>query len=156
MTNDDDPKYTAYVLGELEATERAAVEAEMKQDPQIAALIVDLRAATQQISAVLAKEPLPVEERVVRISAASEMRKAGLLPEAEFGALFGKYRWGWKTWASVLGAIAGCVLVTSLLLPSVHNAREVARNSSKNELKQIGLATEDGDGVQGTPTATLS
>ena len=58
MTNHDDPKYTAYVLNELDDADHAAVEAEIQSDPEIAGLVADIRAATQQISAALAAEPL--------------------------------------------------------------------------------------------------
>ena len=41
--NPDDPKYTAYVLGELSDADRAAVDAEVQNDSRVAALLAKIR-----------------------------------------------------------------------------------------------------------------
>ena len=56
----DDPRLTAFALGELEPEEHAAIEAAIKDDPTAQAAVVQIRALGQDLSAVLAKEPLPV------------------------------------------------------------------------------------------------
>ncbi len=56
--NPDDPKYTAFVVGELNDAERAALESELQSSPQAAALVAEIRAATDQISAALKAEQL--------------------------------------------------------------------------------------------------
>ncbi len=57
--NPDDPKYTAYVVGELDDTERQSIDSELEANPEAAALVAEIRAATEQISAALKAEPLP-------------------------------------------------------------------------------------------------
>jgi len=52
----DDPKLTAYALGELTGDERAAVEAALRQNPALRVVVDDIRAAATQIEAALAEE----------------------------------------------------------------------------------------------------
>jgi len=56
----DDPRLTAYALGELEPGEHAAVEAAIKGDPAAQAFVAQIRALGNDLAAALAKEPLPV------------------------------------------------------------------------------------------------
>ncbi len=53
----DDPLLTAYALGELEGEELAAVEAAVRRDPKLLALVEEIRATTVQLEAALAAEP---------------------------------------------------------------------------------------------------
>ncbi|MBI5770070.1 MAG: von Willebrand factor type A domain-containing protein [Verrucomicrobia bacterium] len=55
----DDPRLTAYALGELEGDERAAVEAALRQRPELRAALEEIRAATAQLEDALASEPMP-------------------------------------------------------------------------------------------------
>lgn len=52
----DDPKLTAYALGELAGDERAHVEAALRGDPELRAAVEDIRATAAQIEAALAAE----------------------------------------------------------------------------------------------------
>ena len=54
----NDPKLTAYALGELTGDERAAVEAALRHDPRLRATVEDIRAAAVQLEAVLADETI--------------------------------------------------------------------------------------------------
>jgi Ca-activated chloride channel family protein len=57
----DDPKLTAYALGEIEdAAERAAIEAALRDDPAARAIVDEIRATAAQLEAALAAEPMPV------------------------------------------------------------------------------------------------
>ncbi|HXA80312.1 MAG TPA: von Willebrand factor type A domain-containing protein [Opitutaceae bacterium] len=53
----DDPRLTAYALGELEGDERAAVEALLQTDATARAAVDEIRATARQIEAALAAEP---------------------------------------------------------------------------------------------------
>jgi Ca-activated chloride channel family protein len=53
----DDPKLTAYALGELDGDERAAVEAALRLNPALRATVDEIRAAASQLEAALAAEP---------------------------------------------------------------------------------------------------
>ena len=52
----DDPRLTAYALGELEGGERAAVEAALRDDPAAQAAVEEIRATAALLSAALAEE----------------------------------------------------------------------------------------------------
>src|SRR5438067_9600015 len=52
----DDPKLTAYALGELEGDERAAVEAALRLDPVARAAVAETRAFAAQLKSALAAE----------------------------------------------------------------------------------------------------
>lgn len=54
-----DPRLTAYALGELDAAEHVAVEAAIKNDPAAQAAVAQIRSLGGDLSAALAKEPLP-------------------------------------------------------------------------------------------------
>lgn len=54
----DDPRLTAYALGELEGDERAAVEAAVRRDPELRAALEEIRATAAQLEAALAAEAL--------------------------------------------------------------------------------------------------
>ena len=55
----DDPKLTAYALGELPAAERAAVEAELKQSPDCRRAVGEIRAMSGMLEQELAEEACP-------------------------------------------------------------------------------------------------
>ncbi len=52
----DDPRLTAYALGELEGAERAAVEAALRDDPAVRAVVEEIRATAALLSSALAEE----------------------------------------------------------------------------------------------------
>jgi Ca-activated chloride channel family protein len=53
----DDPKLTAYALGELEPAERAAINAALRDNPAARAAVEEIRALGAQLTAALATEP---------------------------------------------------------------------------------------------------
>lgn len=55
----DDPRLTAYALGELEAAERAEVEALLQNSPSAQAAVEEIRGTVAQLEAALSEEPLP-------------------------------------------------------------------------------------------------
>jgi len=63
----DDPRLTAYALGELEPAEHDAIEAAIKDDSAAQAAVAQIRALGNDLSAALAKEPLPVAAPIKRI-----------------------------------------------------------------------------------------
>ena len=74
----DDPKLTAYALGELSGEERAAVETLLKNDPVAQATVKEIRALAAQLEGALAQEALM--DPVV-----SSEASAGLAKEAKGG-----------------------------------------------------------------------
>jgi len=57
--NPEDPRLTAYALGELEPGERATLEAELQQDPAGREAVEEIRQAAGLLSRELAAEPCP-------------------------------------------------------------------------------------------------
>ena len=55
----DDPKLTAYALGELDAVERAEVEARLRDDPAARTMVEAIRTMGTQIEQALAGETMP-------------------------------------------------------------------------------------------------
>ncbi len=55
----NDPRITAYVLGELPADQRQAFEAELAGSPELAAAVAQARGVTGQLEAYYAAEPAP-------------------------------------------------------------------------------------------------
>ena len=55
----DDPRITAYVLGELSAEEQAAFESELESDSALAAAVEEARGVTGQLQALYASESTP-------------------------------------------------------------------------------------------------
>ena len=60
MTIDfDNPKWTAYVLGELSPEERAAVELELAASGEGQAFVRELQSAVSMMKEEMARQPLP-------------------------------------------------------------------------------------------------
>lgn len=64
----DDPRLTAYALGELNGDERAAVEAAVRKDPALRAVVAEIRAVAGEMESSLAAEAAaqPLELEPVR------------------------------------------------------------------------------------------
>ena len=69
----DDPRLTAFALGELEGEELAAVEAALRDDPAARAAVDEIRATARQLEAALvteaAADPLPAVTPPLRSAA---------------------------------------------------------------------------------------
>src|SRR5688572_1348567 len=57
----DDPRLTAYALGELDPAETAAVEAALRNDPVAREIVADIRATAAQLEAALGAEPVAAQ-----------------------------------------------------------------------------------------------
>ncbi|MBE2212565.1 MAG: von Willebrand factor type A domain-containing protein, partial [Opitutaceae bacterium] len=64
MLSPDDPRLTAFALGELEGDERAWIAAAVAQRPELQSAVDDIRHAADELAAALAAEPLPEVEPV--------------------------------------------------------------------------------------------
>jgi anti-sigma factor RsiW len=63
----DDPRLTAYALGELEGAELAAVEAALREDAALRATVEEIRATVAQLEGALATEALPAALEMKRV-----------------------------------------------------------------------------------------
>ncbi len=75
----DDPRLTAFALGELEGDDRAAVEAALRHDPALRHAVEEIRATATHIEAALAaevaEEEAEVPENVVEFPGAAKRRE---------------------------------------------------------------------------------
>ena len=91
----DDPKLTAYALGELDATERAAVEAALARSPECRRAVEEIRALGNELTAELAADtaialgalPNPLNEPAVVGRGVLTPPSATQTPQALGGAL---------------------------------------------------------------------
>lgn len=122
----DDPRVTAFVLGELPDNESAQFTQEMNANPELAAAVEEARAVTEQVESFFhsaAVPPLETNrvESIVResetVPSEDDLASAG----SAAGAAWFQTRWvQWAVAASVIGIILG------LSVPAVHTARETA------------------------------
>src|SRR5688572_9382386 len=111
----DDPKLTAYALGQLDEADHAEVEAQLANDPAARAVVEQTRTAADRLQLALASEQLI--ELAATNAVADQQRIAGNRARR---AVF--YRWAFA-------AVSACMIVAlgvSLLLPSLNRARETA------------------------------
>jgi len=71
--NPDDPRLTAYALGELDSPDREAMEALVNENPEARRIVEEIRAAAERLAAELTGEPVPglTPEQKERIAAAA-------------------------------------------------------------------------------------
>jgi Ca-activated chloride channel homolog len=116
--NPNDPKWTAYVLGELDGDDRTAMDALVETSPEAQALVEELRMATMMLKDELAAQPQ------VTLSAAQRAAvHAAAAPRV--------HRWtGFRVarWATGLAA-AGLILATTLT-PSLLRSRRATYEQS--------------------------
>ncbi|MCR9211118.1 MAG: von Willebrand factor type A domain-containing protein, partial [bacterium] len=122
----DDPRVTAFVLGELPENEVAQFTEEMNANPELATAVEEARAVTEQVESFFHSAAVPPlesnrVESIVResetVPAADEKAAAGLAA----GTAWYQAKWvQWAVAASVVGILAG------LLIPPVQMARETA------------------------------
>jgi hypothetical protein len=111
----DDPRLTAYALGELEGSELAEVEAALRADPAAQAVVAQIRVAADQLRAGLAEETVE--------AAAGE----GSRVQPGFGDPRANLRLRFLLWSVSLGSLAAAACLTVLLVRE--NLRHRARES---------------------------
>ncbi len=99
----EDPKLTAYALGELDADECAAVAAAIRNDPAAQAAVEQIRALSSQLEEALANEP--IEPATLSVDAAASLSQ----PPAKVVAF--PYYW-------VSGLAAACFAALLILRPT--------------------------------------
>jgi anti-sigma factor RsiW len=102
----DDPKWTAYVLGELDDAERAEVERELESSVEAREIVDEIRMMTSLLQDELAREaPLSLlpEQRNAIHAAVQEPRRA----------------WAWPKWAFAgAGTLAAALILWTVVVPN--------------------------------------
>jgi Ca-activated chloride channel family protein len=150
----NDPRLTAYALGELAPREAAILEAELAESPEGQRALVEIRHTAELLRQALAAEPAPAlssDERARIIAAtgaagAEALERAGSGPHAPARARPvspAARRTGWlRRNAAAVAVCSVIVLVTAaLLMPATQMAREAAGRRS--------IAMNDASGAPG-------
>src|ERR1700738_985389 len=124
--NFSDETVTAYADGELDVATRAALEAAMATDPQLAQRVARHRALRGRLRAALdpgLDEPLP-ERLLARVHGAPAQRRAdNVIPLQHKAAP----RWSWPQWGAIAASLVGGALLGPLLLRTPGGAALVSR-----------------------------
>lgn len=138
--NSNDPKWTAYVLGELDVAERVTVEHELADSPEAQKLVTEIRETAKLLESELHAEPtanlLPIQRAKIE-----HVTKPG---EAEIG----KPRRGVKNWVVFAIAASMLIAVSGLFLPAVQRARQSGiRTSAMNNMREFEAARLEYHGI---------
>jgi len=137
--NPDDPKWTAYVLGEMEESDRAALELELESSAEAREFVEELRFTALMMKEGLAAETVlgltPEQQTMVRAS-------AGIRRES---------RNGFKQWLSMpltptvwaAGLVAASLLVAATLTPSLLRSRQAAQVATLEKQPDITVTTPE-------------
>lgn len=121
--NPNDPKWTAYVAGELDAAQRSAVEQELAQSSEARALVADIENVIGTLVTQLKTEPIPTAPAAMLVERSSSATTAPL-PKARL------------LYISVIGSAAAAAALLGVgLYWNAHNSnwRDVALNSSTTQ-----------------------
>ncbi|MCA9143790.1 MAG: hypothetical protein KDB05_13430, partial [Planctomycetales bacterium] len=125
MINSDDPRLTAYVLGELDDNERAEIEAALALSPELQAEVASIRQAAELFDDSFRSEEAPVltneqREAIQERSSTESVELARPLPIEK--------RMSWRRAIIALAATGiAATIVIAFLLPAVQSARESSR-----------------------------
>ncbi len=111
----DDPRLSAYLLGEMPAEEHAAFEAELETHPEAQIHLTALRETSSLLQEVLEKEPAPAlsaGQRSTILSAAAQAHP----PTVKENSVMNQKKHRPGTWAIVVAAVAALSVVFALLL----------------------------------------
>lgn len=75
MLDPDDPRLTAYALGELDDADRAVIEHLLERSPEARAVVADIRALAGDLSGELAREPVPASVTLALTTAPTATRR---------------------------------------------------------------------------------
>src|SRR5690349_17013577 len=138
--NPNDPKWTAYVLGELGEADRQAVERLLESSAEARALVEELEMATGVIAGALASQPslvlTPAQRAAVR--RAADSHSIGWFAPLQAP-------WGWA--AGAVGVLAVLTLVVAL---------QQGRQSPDRKLVADGSATSTRRAAPGDVAVTGS
>jgi Ca-activated chloride channel family protein len=117
-TNYDDPKWTAYVLGELSETERAMLDAELESSQEAREFVQELRHAVSIMKEGLAAQSNPTLTPQQRVSV---KRAASTVPVKRWSPLASSLAWAG-------GLAAAVLLIATISIPSLFRSRQAAQD----------------------------
>jgi Ca-activated chloride channel family protein len=147
----DDPRVTAFVLGELPENEAAQFTQEMNANPELATAVEEARAVTEQVESFFHSAAVPPlesnrVESIVRESETVPADEAPVSAGSAAGTAWFQSRWvQFAVAASIVGILAG------LSVPAVHTARETA----SHQHPAVGTSAADQSGPELTESMVL-
>src|SRR5437879_5552124 len=121
--NPDDPKWTAYVLGEMNESDRAALELELESSAEAREFVEELRFAVSIMKEGLAAEAVlgltPEQQTMVRASAGSRSKSRNPF-ERWLSMHRSPFVW------SAAGVAAASLLVAVMVVPSLLRSRQAS------------------------------
>ena len=117
----DDPRLTAYALGELDPSEREELERLLEGSPAARAEVDEIRELAGALAAEFGREPVPALTIAQRETILSG-RLPVVAPVVPARPRKARSR---LMWVASLAAMAGMVVMTALVLPPPHQTNEV-------------------------------
>ncbi|WDQ18746.1 YfbK domain-containing protein [Rhodopirellula sp. P2] len=148
----DDPRVTAFVLGELPENEAAQFTEEMNANPELATAVEEARAVTEQVESFFHSAAVPPlesnrVESIVRESETAPADEAPVSAGSAAGTAWFQSRWvQLAVAASIVGILAG------LSVPAVHTARETA----SHQHPAVGTSAADQSGPERLDTMVMN
>jgi len=147
MMDPDDPRLTAYALGELDATERAEVARLLAESPAAQMAVAEIEQTVALLEARLGAEPCP-ELTSSQRGLIEQARQAHASPEETVMLTLAREAVPAKRWYAVrrwmqLGALGlAASVIAALLLPSINASREASRRSGLARSDSVVLQNE--------------
>ncbi len=126
--NSNDPKWTAYVLGELSDVERADVERELESSAEAREIVDDIRMMTTMLKDEMANQPavsLRPEQRAAIVPLFQPVQKAS----------FWRRHW---VFSSLAAASAAAIVLVGVWTPSMLRSRQAANEATVYGLSRAG------------------
>ncbi|HET9132221.1 MAG TPA: hypothetical protein VFO86_14800, partial [Terriglobia bacterium] len=161
--NPDDPKWTAYVLGELEDSERAEVESLLESSEDARAFVEELREATGALENELKelKVGFPPEIHAGLAASLTDAQRSAIHAaaaiEAAGGAANGSNKMLWfrqpKVHQALLGGLAvAATILLAIAIPALWNSQK--SNGTANEPVQSAGAVKTEEPISVSPAVT--
>jgi Ca-activated chloride channel family protein len=139
----DDPRLTAYALGELEGDERAVVETALQTDAAARAVVAEIRNIARQLEAALASEPMPK----IKLIAAPSAQRAAIIPGRDPRKLDGGPLGNLIKFPQAYYVVAGLAAACFAVMLTLHESEVVrleeqrkAMIAAKNEAEQKAMS----------------
>src|SRR5579883_1406361 len=120
--SNDDPRLTAYALGELDRAEIASVEAALRTDTSAQEAVSDIRALAKELEAALANEPVEMAGQPIEYSAPRAPARGNVIH-------FPLWMWG-SAAAACLAFVLAAHLYTSARAPESNVAQPVLNRAA--------------------------
>ena len=156
--NPDDPKWTAYVLGELEDAERAEMDSLLESSEEARAYVEELRVATgaleHELKVDLAEKKFgfPPEINAALATSLTDAQRAAIQAAAGAANTANNIRWFRQPQAWLGGLAVAAMILIAISIPSVWKAQKM--DGTANESAQSAAALKTEENISPSPAVT--